>query len=112
MPTAVVSSVTTAYHVTPAANLKYVIQAGLTPRIGPRSDAAGEAIPAIFLFPSIEAAEDAVSNWLGEELTEAPLALLRITLEQLAVLHSETPWELMTFAPIPPSQIEIVQEDF
>lgn len=68
-------------HATPASAVPDIQKNGLVPRIGPRSARAGEKAPAIYLFASEAAMEDAVTNWLGEELAESEgLAVLEIRL--------------------------------
>ena len=54
------------YHVTPIENLQSILQNGLEPRIGERSEELGEEVERIYLFHSKEDMEDALMNWLGE----------------------------------------------
>lgn len=68
-------------HVTPASAVPDIQKNGLIPRIGSRSARAKEKVPAIYLFASETAMEDAVANWLGEEFSESEgLAVLEIRL--------------------------------
>ena len=80
----------TFFHVTRAENLSDIMRGGLVPSIGARSQAAKERHPAVFLFSSRDAMEDALMNWLGEEFgrltslfrgistcTRTPLLVLR-----------------------------------
>ena len=53
------------YHVTPARNLPSIQEKGLLPTIGERSLALGEGQEAVYLFPSREDVDNALSNWLG-----------------------------------------------
>lgn len=64
------------YHVTTADALPSILQNGLLPGIGPRSAKLGEAIPAIYAFASLEAVEDALCGWLGDELPEGAEAVV------------------------------------
>ena len=66
------------YHVTPSDNVRSILANGLKPSIGSRS-AQLETNSGIYLFPSKQAAEDAVMNWLGDEFDEdTELALLAV----------------------------------
>lgn len=55
------------YHVTAECNLESILTNGLIPQVGYRSKQLGEP-PCIFFFEKMEAVEDAVLNWLGDEL--------------------------------------------
>ena len=55
------------YHVTPTRNLEIIKKEGLKPSIGERSAKIGEDKPRTYLFKHRDAAEDAVSNWMGDE---------------------------------------------
>ncbi len=71
----------TFFHVTRAENLSDIMRGGLVPSIGARSQAAKERHPAVFLFSSSDAMEDALMNWLGEEFGEdVELAILQVDL--------------------------------
>lgn len=58
------------YHVTPLKNLESIKKHGLVCKIGPRSQKIGEPISAIYLFPNLDYANDAVANWLGDEFDD------------------------------------------
>lgn len=67
------------YHVTPASNLTAIYAQGLVPQIGPRSRLARESRPAVYCFPTQEAMETALSNWLGEQFDlDEELVVLQI----------------------------------
>lgn len=101
------------YHVTPAANVPAIMRDGLVPRIGDRSAALGEQEAAIYLFPSIEAAEDAIMNWLGDEFEEdEPMTLLRVNLPDHARTHEGADFEKVVLDAIAPENIEIEQSEF
>lgn len=61
---------TIAYHCTPTSNLGAILQQGIHPKIGPRSQALGEATNAVYLFPTLEHVEAALMSWLGENFEE------------------------------------------
>lgn len=58
------------YHVTPLKNLESIKKHGLIAKIGPRSQKIGEPVSAIYLFPELGYANDAVANWLGDEFDD------------------------------------------
>lgn len=58
------------YHVTPLKNLASIRKSGLVCKIGPRSKKIGEPISAIYLFPELRYANEAVGSWLGEEFDD------------------------------------------
>lgn len=69
------------YHVTPSKNLGSIMQVGLVPAIGARSKAFGETVPRVYLFTGLDACENALINWLGEEfehLADEGLVILEI----------------------------------
>lgn len=71
----------TAYHVTPMENLESILEHGLVPMIGERSEKLGEVNPRVYLFPQADHVEDALSNWLGDELEDYDeLAILEVDL--------------------------------
>ena len=55
------------YHVTPLKNLESIEKHGLLCKIGLRSQKIGEPVSAIYLFPDLGYANDAIANWLGDE---------------------------------------------
>jgi len=54
------------FHVTTDDALPLILENGLVPAIGPRSQEADEPRNAVFAFTSREALEDGLSNWLGD----------------------------------------------
>ena len=59
-----------AYHVTEKDSLDSILEEGLVPRTGPRSELLGEKRDSVFLFTSFENMENALYNWLGEVFEE------------------------------------------
>lgn len=93
------------FHVTPTVNIERIAAQGLTPMIGPRSQALGEPIPRIYLFTTREAMEDGVMNWLGDEFEKA-LSLVVIDASVLEVeINPDLDFEACIRSPIPPSLI-------
>ena len=106
------ASVSTAYHITLTRNVGRVLQDGLVPRIGPRSRRLKESRPAIYLFPTIEDAENAFSNWLGDEFSEnTRLALLKVTIPHTMEVFSDVPFECHVYDPIPAVCISVQSMD-
>jgi len=58
------------YHVTAASSLPSILEDGIKPAIGPRSALGGETMEFVYAFASIDAVEDALTGWLGDELAE------------------------------------------
>jgi hypothetical protein len=102
----------TYYHVTTKRNSKKVFVDGLSPRKGARSKEFGELESAVYLFTSIEDAEDAVVNWLGDEFPEsAALVLLQIRVpEGFGIVKEEGQFEARSLVPIPGKYIKLVKE--
>ena len=105
----------TYYHVTTKTNMQKIKKQGLVPKIGPRSQLAGEVFPYVYLFDNYETMEDAVMNWLGDlfeddevlVLCEVRLpkefdkSLFRQGPDSFEILCSiRIPQELITFKPI------------
>lgn len=71
------------YHVTAARHLDTIMEEGLRPRIGERSEVMGEGEAAIYLFTSRTAVDDAVMNWLGDAYEEDDeLVVLEVKLDE------------------------------
>ena len=70
----------TFWSVTPSVNLPSIKELGLIPKIGVRSALQGETEPAVYMFTNKEDLEDALVNWLGEELEDEPITMMKITL--------------------------------
>src|SRR6185369_13082425 len=96
------------YHVTYARNWKTIQHKGLTPSVGKRSRKLSEK-PAIFLFGSKDDAEDALMNWLGDELEGYPVILLQVSLPPGVPAH-KVAFEYQVFQPIPPQYIRNLGE--
>lgn len=72
------------FHVTPIENLESILESGLVPQIGERSEEIGEEQERIYLFSDFEEMENALMNWLGEVFEEC---------EELCILQIDLPNE-------------------
>ena len=112
------------YHVTPLDQVSNILETGLEPRIGPRSERM-ELEPRIWLFGDQESVDQALMNWLGDEMYGAEwhsgYAVLRIDLpanwfKQRRVektfdpYGSERSWEWSTKEKIPGQFIEVIDK--
>lgn len=105
------------YHVTKSSNLESILKSGLIPSVGKRSEQLDEA-PCIFLFPDRDSVEDALANWLGDELddeleaeSEDEIVILKIAEKSVNAQPSTVDWEVCVLERIPPNAIvEILDE--
>ena len=96
----------TFYHVTPSENVKSIMKTGLRPSVGDRSKKLNEK-PSTFLFKNKDDAEDAMMNWMGDELENTPTNLLKIKLPPHIKAHkSSAGYEHQVFGHIHPKHIE------
>lgn len=97
----------TAYHATPKNNLSNILAHGLVPKKSPHDPGAKKQI---YLFPSIDAADEALMNWLGDRFQDEDemLSLLQIDVSGLTVFDDMD--ELYTTDPISPDRISVVDE--
>lgn len=102
------------YHVTPTRNVPNIKKEGLKPSIGERSKKIGEDKPRTYLFKHRDAAEDAVTNWMGDEHPEdEKLSLLKVKVHKDHVQHTPgAEYEHSTEHHIPPHHIKVETEDF
>lgn len=95
------------YHVTPVENYNSIMVNGLVPQIGDRS-AGLETQPAVFLFPTEEDMDTALSSWLGnefEDYAENELVSLEVLLPDTFVTYSDVAYEVSVTEVIPPELI-------
>jgi hypothetical protein len=96
------------FHVTLSANVPSIQAQGLVPQAGERSQQMDDR--GIFLFASLEEAEDAVMNWLGDEFDDdESLTLLKVTLPA-GVRVTQVAFETVCHDPIPADYIDVVGE--
>lgn len=100
------------FHVTPMENVQNIMEHGLVPQIGERSGAQGEETPAIYLFPTRDDMDNALSNWLGEWFEDAygpaaELAVIKVSLPKDVYVHYDrtVPYECYVTEPIPSKQL-------
>ncbi len=100
-----------AYHVTPFKNLVSILEKGLIPNMGDRSNRRKESRNLVYLFPCIDDMENALTNWLGDEFEdEERLVLLKIFVDDDKV-YETTEWELVTDETILPHNIIVVNDN-
>lgn len=92
------------YHITESNNIQSIFEKGLIPSIGERSTLLNEKEKCVYLFGSIELAEDAFCNWLSEYIEEDCILL---AVDTVAVFNGS---EFITENMIPPEKISIVKE--
>lgn len=98
------------WHITPASNLKSILENGLIPTIGPRSESAEEPIPAVYLFPDGNSLVDGMTNWLDDEFDER-LALIEVEISEDWIIEHDIRWESQVHRTIPPESILILFND-
>ena len=102
------------FYTTAVENLPEIEQEGLIPAIGTRE---GEDFPAVWVFPSPEQLNDALWNWLGEELfeedEEAAVALIAVELppELECLGEPDTHFMLAVTETIPPACLTVLTRD-
>lgn len=99
-----------AFHVTPAKNVKWIMQDGLVPQIGSASSSYGEEEERLYLFPTKTDAEDAVMNWLGDQYESEILALLQVDITGISI-KKDVDWEYYTNESISPDRIKVLSMD-
>lgn len=100
------------FHVTPKTNLPSILNTGLIPQVGERSEQLKEE-PGVFLFLSYEDCETALSQWLGEQFEDPyeELVSLKITLPNDFPLEETCEWELVSRTIIEPKYIEFFKDE-
>lgn len=105
------------YHVTLKSNLDNILKNGLIPQIGTLSQAANETMNRIYLFPTIDDMDTALSSWLGEAIDNTfgettGCCSLRIDLpDNFPVIQEDVPYEAYSYVPIPPEYISYVKDE-
>jgi hypothetical protein len=88
-----------AYHVTPASNLLSILERGLIPAIGERSNKI-EDVPYVFLFASKDDLETALYQWLGQEFEDLDEELLFLEVDLSKTQYQVGAFELTVATPI------------
>lgn len=99
------------YHVTTKKALDKIKKEGLQPQIGQRSQKIGEVFPAIYLFTTRDDMEDAIYNWLGEELENEEIYSLKIDLPKGFPLDEgvQGDWEVRSYQKIPMEYVQAIE---
>lgn len=103
-----------AYHVTPKEKLKSILKKGLIPQIGENSAGINESEEMVFLFPTMEDVDTALSQWLGEiyeDLEENALIIMEIDTKGLPLIDRGTGFELECPRTISPDRIKIIYDE-
>ncbi|GAB0154371.1 hypothetical protein [Marinobacterium sp. BA1] len=104
----------TFYHVTPVENVPSILEHGLVPTIGPRSEELGEPHSTTFAFVDRQACETALGSWLGDEFEDVPedgLAILQIK-SDIRPSSSDAGYEVLFTQPVPAECFQVLGEDF
>lgn len=99
------------YHLTPVKNWPLIQKQGLVPQRGTLARIAGEPRNLIYLFPDMDAVDDAIMGWYGEHMA-GDLAVLAVTAPpgvKFKGADTDGGWEITTNQPIPPQYIRLVK---
>ena len=105
------------YHVTLKSNLKSILEKGLYPQIGTLSELCNETEERIYLFPSIEDMENALGNWLGEEINklygeDIDCCSLKITLpDNFPIVKGDVDYECYSYHHIDKKYITYLKDE-
>lgn len=107
------------FHVTRASKIATILAEGITPQIGERSVAFGEAREAVFAFPTEIDCETALGQWLGEwfddagekEGQEIALAIIEFDPTGLRQLPFEVQFEVAFADRVPPAAIRAIHSE-
>lgn len=98
------------YHVTAARHLDAIMEEGLVPRIGERSEVMGEGEAGVYLFTSRTALDEAVMNWLGDAYEEDDdLVVLEVELVEGFEISAGFEVETIAREAIPPHRIRLLK---
>lgn len=100
------------YHLTPSKNLPSILQIGLIPQIGERSQEIGESTPAIYAFLNMISVEDSLLGWLGDCFEEETLSLIEITPPTNLQFEFIGGYEIIIKSSIPVECLKIVSDNF
>ena len=99
------------FHVTRDSNIVSILDHGIVPRLGERSQECGESIAAVYAFPTVQDCHTALSQWLGdwfndqeeEEGQAITLVIVEFDPTGLAQLPQEVAFETRFACTIPPT---------
>ena len=98
------------YHITRSENVSSIMASGLQPT----KPMDMQDVEGVYLFKSVDAAEDALMNWLGDRFDEdEPLTLLRVDSDGVGEIDTESAagFEAISRAAISPEFISVEQEE-
>lgn len=107
----------TFYHVTLKENYEKIKNEGLVPSIGTLSQLAEENVARVYLFPSLEDMENALLNWLGEQINDeygedVECCSLKIDLpDTFPISFGEIEYEVYSYDTIPPQYISYLKDE-
>lgn len=106
------SKTRTFYHVATERGIEDIKKNGLIPRTGERSTDFGEERDAIYLFGSYTDVENALMNWLGDELypENEYVYVLKIELPADEYEIDREAFEYRVYEPIPPKYITNIEK--
>ena len=94
------------YHITKTTNVPFILKQGLIPK----KPTDFEDVEGVYLFKSIEDAEDAVMNWLGDRFDEdEELTLLKIDSTGIKKTEQGAAYEIISKEKIEPQFLSIVK---
>ncbi len=98
----------TVFHVTEQKNVENIIENWLVPAIGKYASEMGKDTPAVWLFPTLEDAEEMAQIWLGPFYGD-DLVYLRIELpDDFSVEYTESDYEIVSERKIPAEWISVL----
>ena len=105
----------TFYHLSLKDHEQSILENGLIPQWGARSELINEVMNAVYLFKSEQDVENALLNWYGEwcednGIGEDEVVLFRVTLpEEFTTFSSPEQFEVFTTEHIPSEYIEFMR---
>lgn len=102
------------YHIARGQDIEAIRKTGLLPAIGKRSAEAGEADPAVYFFKTPEDAENAMLNWLGDDIPDGePMYMLTALLpgSYAKALRDTAPYEIACAIAVPPDYLDFQDLD-
>lgn len=103
----------TYYHVSEKQNLDSIMKKGLVPQIGERSQENNEEA-AVFLFPTKDDMDTALSQWLGEWYEDIDIVLMSLQIilpDDFPILDSNVDYEKVCKVIIPPEYIKYLKDE-
>jgi hypothetical protein len=100
------------FHLSLRINEDTILREGLKPFIGERSQILCESVPRIYLFPTYEDVENALSNWFGEWCEENAIFENELVLFEVSppntfpIADHGTGYELVSYNVIPKEYIK------